>query len=57
MEIQRSSLSSPSNEEAASDNDFRSTLLPKLDLAYDMLRVFELIHRRSIDGYFKGSTR
>ena len=45
-------LKSMYGKEATADNDFRYDWLPKLDLAYDVLRMFELMHRGSINGYF-----
>jgi formate dehydrogenase major subunit len=45
-------LKSMYGKEATAENDFRYNWLPKLDLAYDVLRMFELMHRGSINGYF-----
>jgi formate dehydrogenase major subunit len=39
-------------KEATADNDFRYDWLPKLDVSYDVLRVFELMHQGKINGYF-----
>ena len=39
-------------EKAAADNDFCYEWLPKLDVVYDVLRAFELMHQGKINGYF-----
>src|SRR6516225_7347331 len=39
-------------EKAAADNDFCYEWLPKLDVVYDVLRAFELMHQAKINGYF-----
>jgi anaerobic selenocysteine-containing dehydrogenase len=39
-------------EEATADNDFCYEWLPKLDVVYDVLRAFELMHQGKINGYF-----
>ena len=39
-------------EEATGDNDFCYGWLPKLDVVYDVLRVFELMHQGRVNGYF-----
>jgi formate dehydrogenase major subunit len=45
-------LKSMYGKEAAADNDYRYDWLPKLDVSYDVLRVFELMHQGKINGYF-----
>ncbi len=37
---------------ATKDNDFCYDWLPKLDVTYDVLRAFELMHQGRINGYF-----
>lgn len=39
-------------EEATADNDFCYGWLPRLDVVYDVLRVFELVHQGRVNGYF-----
>jgi formate dehydrogenase major subunit len=39
-------------KEATADNDFCYEWLPKLDVAYDVLRTFELMHQGKVNGYF-----
>jgi formate dehydrogenase major subunit len=43
-------LKSMYGKEATADNDFRYDWLPKLDLSYDVLRMFELMHRGKKSG-------
>jgi formate dehydrogenase major subunit len=45
-------LKSMYGNEATADNDFRYDWLPKLDVSYDVLRTFELMHQGKINGYF-----
>ena len=45
-------LKSMYRKEATADNDYAYDWLPKLDVVYDVLRVFELMHRGKINGYF-----
>ena len=45
-------LKSMYGREATADNDFRYEWLPKLDVVYDVLRAFELMHQGKINGYF-----
>ena len=37
---------------ATPENDFAYNYLPKLDVAYDVLRAFELMHQGKMNGYF-----
>jgi formate dehydrogenase major subunit len=37
---------------ATKDNDWAYDYLPKLDVVYDVLRAFELMHQGKINGYF-----
>jgi formate dehydrogenase major subunit len=37
---------------ARPDNDFAYNYLPKLDVTYDVLRAFELMHQGKMNGYF-----
>ena len=37
---------------ATADNDYAFDYLPKLDVAYDILRAFELMHQGKMNGYF-----
>src|SRR5258708_8924872 len=37
---------------ATADNDYAYEWLPKLDVGYDILRAFELMHQGKINGYF-----
>ena len=45
-------LKSMYGKEATADNDFGFDWLPKLDVSYDVLRTFELMHQGKINGYF-----
>ena len=45
-------LKSMYGKEATADNDFGYDWLPKLDVSYDVLRTFELMHQGKINGYF-----
>jgi len=45
-------LKSMYGKEATADNDYCYDWLPKLDVVYDVLRVFELMHQGKINGYF-----
>jgi hypothetical protein len=45
-------------EKAAADNDFCYEWLPKLDVVYDVLGAFELMHQGKLNGYSaRASTR
>jgi formate dehydrogenase major subunit len=37
---------------ATKENDFAYDWLPKLDVTYDVLRAFELMHQGKVNGYF-----
>ncbi len=37
---------------ATPENDFAYSYLPKLDVGYDVLRAFELMHQGKMNGYF-----
>ena len=45
-------LKSMYGKEATADNDFGYDWLPKLDVSYDVLRTFELMHQGKVNGYF-----
>ena len=45
-------LKSMYGKDATADNDFGYDWLPKLDVSYDVLRTFELMHQGKINGYF-----
>jgi formate dehydrogenase major subunit len=45
-------LKSMYGKEATAENDFRYDWLPKLDVVYDVLRVFELMYQGKVNGYF-----